>query len=200
MAITKKHQRQRVNPFLDIRMKTRDQERSMRWYREKIKQVGDTRFDPKELMSNKHLQQNVIMPGGLYLYGYDPKHKNVLPYYDTFPLTFIYKRAPNGFMGYNLHYLPYVLRFQLMGTLIDIQLSNDPETKKMLRSYGLLSQLDASKLFEPCIKRYLSSHVTSKFLVIPQEDWVTAAMLPIEQFQKASNQKVWYDSRKIIYG
>lgn len=172
----------------------------MRWYRDQIKKLGDDRFDPKRLMQNRHLRSDRIYPGGLYIYAYDPKTKDSLPYYDTFPLTFIYKSTKDGFMGYNLHYLPYVLRFQLMGSLLDIHLSNDPEVKKALRSYGLLSQLDAGKLFQPCIKRYLSGHVRSKFIMIPQEDWVTAAMLPIEQFQKASNQKVWYDSRRMISG
>lgn len=172
----------------------------MRWYREQIKKLGSEKLEQNALLKNRVLRADRIYPGGLYLYSYDPKTKDSLPYYDTFPLVFIYKPTKDGFMGYNIHYLPYNLRFQLMGSLLDIHLSNDPEIKKAIRSYGLLSQMDAGKLFQPCVKRYLSSHVRSKFLLVPQEDWVTASMLPIEQFQKASRHKVWYDSRKKIYG
>lgn len=172
----------------------------MRWYREQIKKLGSEKLEQNALLKNRVLRADRIYPGGLYLYSYDPKTKDSLPYYDTFPLVFIYKPTKDGFMGYNIHYLPYNLRFQLMGSLLDIHLSNDPEIKKAIRSYGLLSQMDVGKLFQPCVKRYLSSHVRSKFLLVPREDWVTASMLPIEQFQKASRHKVWYDSRKKIYG
>jgi hypothetical protein len=54
------------------------------------------------------------------------------------------------------------------------------------------------RIFEatPCIKRYLFSHVRSKFLEISADEWDIAAMLPFEQFKKAPSSKVWSDSRK----
>ena len=39
------------------------------------------------------------------LFGYDPKHKDRLPYYDTFPLIFPLEPAKGGFIGLNFHYL-----------------------------------------------------------------------------------------------
>jgi hypothetical protein len=55
-----------------------------------------------------------------------------------------------------------------------------------------------SKAYEatPCVKRYLSNHVQSRFVEIFGDEWDIAALLPVEQFEKASTSKVWADSRK----
>ena len=48
--------------------------------------------------------------GVMNLFGYDPKHKATLPYYDRFPLIFPIEPAKGGFYGCNFHYLPYGTR------------------------------------------------------------------------------------------
>lgn len=188
----------KTNPFDEIRMKSAGQVRSATWYRDQVKNIGKTRFNPQSLSQNRELNVKRLYPGGLYLFSYDPKTKNQLPYYDTLPLVYPFRMLPNGFLGYNLHYLPYALRFKVMGVLLDVRYSRLPEVKKELMAYGILNQLEVGPYFKPCIKRYLNSQVRSNFILIPEEDWLTASMLPIEQFQKAGSQKVWYDSRKTI--
>ena len=44
------------------------------------------------------------------------------------------------------------------------------------------------------IKRYLNTHVKSKFLQIDEEDWETSLYLPVERFVKAKNKTVWSNS------
>jgi hypothetical protein len=63
-------------------------------------------------------------------------------------------------------------------------------------SYDLLRR--ASKAFEatPCIKRYLFSHVQSRFVEVFADEWDIAALLPAENFVGAGTSKVWADSRK----
>jgi hypothetical protein len=63
-------------------------------------------------------------------------------------------------------------------------------------SYSYLA--GASKAFEatPCIKRYLYSHIQSRFLEISADEWDIAAMLPVETFVGATTSKVYADSRK----
>ena len=97
-------------------------------------------------------------------------------------------------MGYNLHYLPHVIRFKVMGTLLNIQTTGTREEKKILYSYGVLNANEVSQYYEPCIRRYLTSHVRSNFLKIPYEDWLSAALLPTERFVKASSAKVWKET------
>jgi hypothetical protein len=182
------------NPFENLRYTGKDQEASVNWYKNKINDLGREKFKPTNLMSNNDLLVRRIMPGQLYLYYYDPKTKDSLPYYDTFPLVYPYRKVEGGFMGYNLHYLPPVLRFKVMATLLNIQITGTREEKKIAYSYGVLNANEINKYYAPCIRRYLNSQVSSSFLKIPYEDWLSAALLPTERFVKASSGKVWKES------
>ena len=114
---------------------------------------------------------------------YDPKLKNKLPYYDTFPLVLPIERYGDGFLGINFHYLPYALRARLLSRL-------DPNA-----NYSALKNV---RLVKPTLKRYLNSNVRSRFRKLEEEDFMTAIMLPVQRFRKSSASKVWSDSRKVI--
>jgi len=53
-------------------------------------------------------------------------------------------------------------------------------------------------LIKPTIKKYLYSHVRSQFLRIDFDEAALAVYLPVQQFRKASESKVWADSRRSI--
>jgi hypothetical protein len=103
----------------------------------------------------------------------------------------------DGFLGLNLHYIHPKQRILLLDKLSQYA-SNDryDKTTKLRLSYAALSS--ASKAFEaqPCIKRYLYSHVQSRFLQISADEWDIACLLPMESFVGASTSKVYADSRK----
>jgi len=144
--------------------------------------------------------RNVGRPqiGRMYFYIYDPKWKKVLPYYDVFPLTIPIDYYSDGFLGLNLHYLPPLLRAKLLDYLFSLSVStvvNGNEEKYMQVSYGILKAVANSKPFEPCLKRYLYSHVKSPFAQVLSEEWENAAFLNVAQFRKATFREVWVDSR-----
>lgn len=135
--------------------------------------------------------------GRMYFYFYDPKTKDKLPYYDTFPLVIPIEIYDDGFLGLNLHYIPPKHRVILLDKLSAIVNNDFYDARTKLRiSYEYLAA--ASRAYEatPCIKRYLFSHVRSKFLEITADEWDIAALLPVEAFVNASKSKVWSDSRK----
>jgi hypothetical protein len=139
---------------------------------------------------------NRLRPGFMYLYHYDPKHKDKLPYYDTFPLTLPYKLVPGGFMGLNLHYMPYMMRFRVLGKLHEYALNDKNDITTRIRlSWSLLSGVSQLKPLAACVKHYLNDHVTSRFLLIPYPDWLVASQLPIEGFVGAQKTTVWRDTR-----
>jgi hypothetical protein len=154
---------------------------------------------PKVLQGNPEQLTTTIMPGHLYMFLYDPKLKNELPYYDRFPLVFPFRKTEDGFIGLNMHYLPYGLRIQLLDRLL-VYKSNAKmnETTRIKYSWALIdgvSRFDAAK---PCIKQYLTGHVRSQFRKVNSNDWATAMLLPVERFVGASKQEIWADSRRII--
>lgn len=133
--------------------------------------------------------------GKLYLFTYDPKGKETLPYYDTYPLIFPIEFYSDGMLGINLHYLPVALRARLMNALYEtINNTKYNNTTKLQISYKILKGASKFAYFTPCIKRYLFSHVRSPFMYVAPDEWDFAMMLPIQKFVKASAEDVWRDS------
>ncbi len=149
----------------------------------------------KLLNNNPDVLSSRVTPGKLYMFMYDPKTKDQLPYYDMFPLVFPYQRVPGGFMGLNMHYLPYQLRVRLLDRLM-VYVSNKrmDETTRIKYSWDLISGLSRFNLANPCVKHYLDDHVRSRFKLVPADDWATAMMLPVERFVGAKKEVVWTDS------
>ena len=120
--------------------------------------------------------------GRMYFFWYDPKHKKTLPIYDRFPLVFPIERYQDGFLGLNLHYLTQGERRALLMKLYSYRTSQQltPRTKLQL-SYDLIqSTRKLSTLARPCIKRYLYTHVRSRFIEVIAEEWDRAIELPVE--------------------
>ena len=166
------------------------------WFRNKARSTSAT---PESIVrGEKARYKNRVSMGKMYLFNYDPKTKATLPYYDRYPLIFPVQGAPGGFYGINMHYLPYVLRARLMDALYDLSSNQRYDERTKLRlSYGILKGAAKYKAFKPTFKRYLSSHVRSRFIEINSSEWDIALFLPLESFAKASKGSVWADSRKM---
>lgn len=168
------------------------------WYRQT---ALNTKVQPNQLQGDKTRTTNKVEVGSMYMFQYDPKTKDKLPFYDTFPLIFPIEQAPGGFIGINLHYLPYVLRAKLMDALYKYTTDQSFTAKtKLAITYKILKGAAKLKLFQPCVKRYLSSHVMSNFIFVFPSEWDVCLFLPLESFKKASKKQVWDASTKKVYG
>jgi hypothetical protein len=164
------------------------------WLRAKIKNLNPTR---QALMADRMRMKDKSLIGRMYFFYYDPKTKDKLPYYDRFPLVLPIELYPDGILGLNLHYIHPKQRIILLDKLSEFaNNSKYDKTTKLRLSYDLLKS--SSKIFEttPCIKRYLFSHVDSRFLEIDASEWDIAALLPVSSFVGATENKVYSDSRK----
>ena len=151
------------------------------WYRNRIKELGTP--NTAELLRSGKLSKQPT-PKHLNMFIYAPKGAKTLPYYDTFPLIMYLKSAPKGFYGLNFHYLPYAMRARLLDAAGQDELS--------------VSAVEGNRLTKPTIKRYLYGYLRSMCLKIEPEDNLTAIMLPVQRFKKASTATVWADSRKMV--
>jgi len=171
------------------------------WYRDQAKLVrrGDIKEDQFVRQMGHERYENRFRLGHMYMFLYDPKHKETLPYYDRFPLIFPINKAKGGFLGINFHYLPLQLRAKLMDSLYEVT-TNDrfDETTKIRASYNILNSASKYKEFRPTVKHYLANHVKSKLIYINPSEWDISLFLPTERFEKASKTKVWEDSKRII--
>jgi hypothetical protein len=170
------------------------------WFKVKVKQLG--KINRQQLLQDEALiRKSRTMMGHMYMYYYDPKHRETLPYYDAFPLTIMVERAPGGFYGLNLHYLKPNTRAIFLDKLT-ATLTNDKydESTRFRARYNLLSSVRKFKEFQPCFKHYLSSQIDSKIVLVQPPEWEIAIFLPTEQFVKAKKTQVWQKSAKIIRG
>jgi len=171
---------------------------SREWFRKKVQ--GMRGISRRSLMREEEIiMRNRGGVGGMYMFFYDPKTKDKLPYYDNFPLIIFVEGTKGGFYGLNLHYLPMTLRAKFLDGLMD-QTNNTKfdETTRFDLSYSYLKRAAKMKYFKPCFKKYLTSQVEGRLAMVPAPEWEIATFLPTAQWSKASQGKVYADSRGMI--
>jgi hypothetical protein len=167
------------------------------WYRDTASQYR--RLNERQFMRDTERLTQRPLIGSMYMYYYDAKHKDTLPYYDRFPLIFPIRKVKGGFYGLNMHYLPLMYRAQLMDALYDVANNRKyDETTRLKLSYEILEKASKFRFFRPCVKRYLTSQMRSRFLYVYPSEWDIALFLPLERFVGARKTTVFADSRKAI--
>lgn len=162
-------------------------QQSIDWFRKKARDMfrGRVVRNRKDLLEDEALTltrrpvtrtQGPI--GNMYMFFYDPKFKKTLPYYDGFPLIIMMGPAEGGFYGLNLHYLPPVVRARVLDSV--------------LGTGGKVPE----RFIAPALKRYLFKHVRSRFAEVDKPEWEIATFLPAADWNKASANTVYRDSRK----
>jgi hypothetical protein len=160
----------------------------MKWLKTKIDDLRNVSAIPKAISRDAFRKNKRFMTGKLYCFFYDPIGKADLPYYDKFPMVLVLEKYADGFLGLNLHYLPYALRSGLINSLS----LNNNKKDNTTRAINIMS----ASFFEPCIKHYLFGHVASKMMYINPDEWEKAILLPIEAFRKSNKTAVWAESKK----
>ncbi len=134
--------------------------------------------------------------GKLYYYAYDPKGKDVLPYYDSNPVVAPIQFYNDGFLGINFHYLDPYNRAALLDRLVHGYEVGKNENARLKISYAILNGAATYAAFIPCLHRYLYSHVRSTFLEVKRDDWALTVSLPLAHFKGSGQAAVWKQSLK----
>lgn len=168
------------------------------WYRDRAKAMRS--INEKTLINSDGSRlTSGLLPGSMYLFQYDAKYKDTLPYWDRAPLIFPFRLVRDGFYGINLHYLPLKLRARLLDGLYDYTNNKRyDESTKINMSYRLLNSSAKLRYFKPCVKHYLNEHVQSKFMYIYPSEWDIAMFLPLARFEKKTANYVYAQSQKMI--
>lgn len=139
-----------------------------------------------------------LLVGKMYMFVYDPIYKEQLPYFDRFPCMLLYSRSTHGFSGLNFHYLPYQMRIQLLYRLL--QYKTNPkmdETTKIRFQWAAIKGVQKFAAAVPAFHSYSFSGLRSTFREIRAYEWATAVLLPVEQFVKLADDRIWDKSRKM---
>jgi hypothetical protein len=175
-------------------------QKSRGWYDQEVRKIQRQQHTPQKLLRGN--PRNVVQrvyPGKMYMFMYDPVGSEELPYYDKFPLVIPWRRTPTGFIGLNLHYLPYNFRVQLLDRLMVFATNKKmTDTTRLKYSWDLINGIARYKAAKPCVKQYLNTQVRSQFRMIPISDWATAVLLPVERFEKMPKEQVFAESLRTM--
>jgi hypothetical protein len=170
--------------------------KSLNWFQKETAKLRTARIQPQSLLraDAKNRTVSTLIPGNLYMYFYDAKLKEKLPYYDMFPLVFPFSTTDKGFTGLNMHYLPYQLRIRLLDRLLEYANNKKyNDTTRIRYSWATIRSASKFRLAQPCVHAYLYDYVKSQMLRVSPENWFTVMMLPVERFT-VNKSSVWADS------
>ena len=95
-----------------------------------------------------------------------------------------------------MHYLSIPMRIRLLDRLIETANNKKfDESTSLNANYRALKKID---LIKPCLKRYLTGHVRSKFRKVTADEFIVATLLPVQRFKKQSDNFVFGQSRGMI--
>lgn len=126
------------------------------------------------------------------LFIYNAKYKSTLPYWDALPNSIIIGHYPNGFLGINLHYIPWAKRINLANRLLKSVKNKNRINYRDIQKAWIGAKLPVGLAYL-AIRRYLYSHIKSN---IKQFDWETYKLVVREippKFQKQSQEAVYKD-------
>ena len=174
--------------------------KSKAWYEQQMILLMKQINSPWTVLKGNPTQLTTkLMPGKMYMYVYDPLYKNQIPYYDRFPCVLLYKRTISGFSGINFHYLPYQMRVQLLYYLMQYKTNNRmDENTRIKYSWEAIKGVTKFAAAVPAFHNYNFGGLRSTFREIRAYDWTTAVMLPVEQFVKAPDDRIWDKSRQAV--
>ena len=152
--------------------------KSYDWYRKKV--AAMTTSGARSLISKG---KATLRPkyGIMNPFGYDPKHKEKLPYYDTFPLILPLEPAKGGFIGLNFHYLKPGARVAFLRSL-----ANEATDKRFDKKTRYNINWRNNTFMKKTAKHYLFNHVRTSFLNITADEMAIAIFLPVARFKKGS--------------
>ena len=172
-----------------------------RWYTRKIAEIfpgmSSRPYAPLEMIREEQSRlRGRFTWGVMNMFFYKPQGAAKLEYYDLFPLVIPFRKYTNGFVGINLHYLPFDLRIKLLSKAM-VQMGQSTGQADIEEAAGegvvgargdkVLLQWQRIKHNEtviPIVRRYRAKNVMSKFMVIEPSEFIIAAMLPTARFKK----------------
>lgn len=174
--------------------------KSKAWYEQQMILLMKQINSPWTVLKGNPTQLTTkLMPGKMYMYVYDPLYKSSIPYFDRFPCTLLYQRSISGFSGINFHYLPYQMRMHLLYHLMQYKTNAKmDESTRIKYSWAAIKNVRKFAAAVPAFHNYNFGGLRSTFREIRAYDWATAVLLPVEQFVKMPDDRIWDKSRQYV--
>ena len=176
--------------FERVNEATKGEKKSLSWYRSAVKSeaskyntnlekyIIDERKDRGGLAKEQDRNElrKYTVEGHLYMFEYKAKMR-WLPYYDRNPIVYVLKSNRDEFWGANLHYL-------------------SPKKRLLATQKLMKGRIDIPK---KCLHKYIHNHVEGLYLDLALVEWDTAILLPIEDFVKNMNGRIFPIDKQTVW-
>lgn len=172
----------------DLKINREQFQNSAEWFMKEVENINSS--DARRTILNLQSRRSRYLTAGrMYLFAYDAKHKDKLPYWDSFPLIFPISKGDGHFIGLNLHYLTIPMRLKAINELMRFANNQSMSANvRLVMQWNMVKALSMSKGLgiEDCIKMYLNNHVRSPFIEIPPTSWQKVATLALDKWNYRS--------------
>ena len=163
----------------ELRSRSRE---SLNWFREQLRKI---RVPYNNLIAQSGDYAESVELGKFYMYVYEAKWQDKLPYWDRFPFVLPFRYASGGFYGVNFHYIRPADRLLLLEELY--RYAEEDDDTRIKFTYGMIKSISALKYAKPCVKRYLYDHIDSRICEVKTEFWDMLVMIPSQNFNENAN-------------
>lgn len=164
------------------------------WYERLKSSIYSNRKSTRQGEFKNYKTSNSVILGNMYIFRYDPKHKDKLLFFDETPLTipFDYKDGTSGlgFVGINLHYVPRQYREAVVEFFINKSKGNSIDKPLNIDYVQHIKNNSRFKFLMWCIRHYLIDHIRGQLYTVPKEDYVNVIHLHSASFTGMSEQAI----------
>lgn len=154
-----------------------------------MQQIQDLYIN-KEIKKIKKNQYKKLRLGYPVMFVYNAKWKSILPYWDAVPMPIILAKYSDGFLGLNIHYLPWAKRLMLAERLVRATKNKNRITYPDIKSAWKSVRIPVGWAYL-IIRRYLVSHIRGNIATFTWEDYKKSAVNINGSWKKASEQEVF---------
>jgi len=170
--------------------------RATHWLATNLSNIKTKMRQDHYINQGRTLVRKQMTPGNMIFFGYMPKTKDELMFWDEFPITIVLHPQRGGFLGLNLHYLPPSARATFLNKLLEHVsdpnwISHNNTSVAFRVTYGLLKNNPKLRKFKPCIKRYYYNHIVTKVAFIDPMQWKMVPFFPLDKFKGATRRDIW---------
>lgn len=127
-----------------------------------------------------------VVPGTMAFFKYKPETKSKNMWFDHNPLVLVYKIVPNGFIGYNIHFLNVAVKYQFIIKFKKILQSVDTPIERIRLADRILPLIESKSPWKDTVRRYKYKNIQSSVVLVHPDYWETAINLPLDKIVKGN--------------
>lgn len=197
-----------LNDALKERSMSTIRRRSHQWFEENY--ISRTKEPPEEKRGK------LLEVGKMYTYNYDPKHKDILAFYDYMPMMLCigHIKTAGGklnAMGINMSYIPPKVRPQVLDKIVKTFKSqmfdfNEKQVlsqkfsvmKKVPLDYGVCKKILKDSGFEFAVRSYIYTRMKTEPRVITASEWWKMMVFPSQFIEEMNIRAIYAEYKKSL--